>query len=325
MERRIKKIGILLIAILFFQLATTASANQISQSSKKYLIVDKSGNGDYISIQKAIDNAKSGSTIYIKNGEYTEVIKIEKKIILKGENKEETIINPTSKKNKYAVLVSASECVIESLTIKNRGPGLYTSAIRITADNNKIVNCNILDTPVGITVWSSNNIIDDCYFSGCKDEGIALIGSTHFKCDNNEIKNSIFYNNGDGIELQLSSGNTISDCEFYDNTHTGIDAIRELNNRNIISDCEIYNNEVHGIYFVNSNDNQIIDCEIYDNKIDNVVFNKNSNNNIVTRSTANRFSEKIQLIKQNLIRLLSEKLSILNSSEIIEKLNLIGF
>ncbi|MHA1874421.1 MAG: hypothetical protein ACTSVB_09920, partial [Candidatus Heimdallarchaeaceae archaeon] len=83
--------------------------------------------------------------------------------------------------------------------------------------------------------------------------------------------------------------------------------------------------EVHGIYFVNSNDNQIIDCEIYDNKIDNVVFNKNSNNNIVTRSTANRFSEKIQLIKQNLIRLLSEKLSILNSSEIIEKLNLIGF
>ncbi len=325
MERRIKKIGILLIAILFFQLVTTANANQISQSLKNYLIVDKSGNGDYTSIQEAIDNANPGSTVYVKNGEYAEIVKIEKKIILEGENKEKTIINPISKKNKYAIILGTSECIIKSLTVKNRGPGLYTSAIRITADNNKIVDCNILDTPVGITIWSSNNIIDNCYFSGCNDEGIALISSTYLKCNNNEIKNSVFYKNCDGIELQLSSGNTISDCKFYDNTHTGIDGIRELNNENTILNCEIYNNGVHGIYFADSDDNQVMDCKIYGNKADNVVFNKNSNNNIITISNANRLSEKIQSIKQNIIRLLSEKLPFLNSSKIIKKLTLIGF
>jgi len=324
MERRIKKLGMLLVALLFIQLAATASANKISQSSKNYLVVDKSGNGDYVKIQEAIDNAKTGSTVYVKNGEYAEVIEIDKKLTLIGESKEGTIINPLSKKNKYAIILSASGCTIETLTIKNRGPGIYTSAIRITADNNKIVDCDILDTPVGITVWSSNNIIDGCYFSGCEDEGIALIGGTHFKCDNNKIKNSVFFNNGDGIELQFSSGNIISDCKFYDNTHAGIDAIRESNNGNIISNCEIYDNGVYGIYFASSDDNQIIDCKIYANKIDNI-FNRNSNNNNVTTSNFNRISERIQLIKQNMIRILSEKFSFLKSSGILEKLNSAGF
>lgn len=325
MERRIKKIGLLLIAILLLQLASTASANRISQSSKKYLVVDKSGNGDYLTIQDAIDEAVSGSTIYVKNGEYKEVIELKKKIKLLGEDKENTVINPISAKNKYAILLGASECTIENLTVKNGGPGVYTSAIRITADKNKIINCNISDTPVGIAIWSSNNIIDNCYFSGCEDEGIALIGSTSFRCDNNQIKNSIFYNNCDGIELQRSSRNTISYCEFYSNTHSGIDAIRDSNNENIISDCKIYDNAVHGVYFVSSNDNRITGCEIFDNKMEDVIFNKNSNNNIVTASNTNTIDEKIQMIKQNIVKLLSEKLPFLKSSGIIERLNSIGF
>ena len=306
--------------MLFFQLATTASASRISQPSKTNLIVDKSGNGDYTSIKDAIDAATSGSTIYVKNGKYPEVITIDKKLTLTGESKEETIINPVSKKNKYAVLLSSSQSTIKGFTITNDGPGLYTSAIRITANRNNIIDCNIQDTPVGITVWSSYNVIDDCFFSGCEDEGIALIGSTNFKCDNNEITNCIFYDNCDGIELQLSSGNTISDCEFYDNTHSGIDAIRNSNDRNVISNCEIYNNKVHGVYFVSSDNNQIIDCEIYDNRMEDVVFNKNSNNNIVTTS-----SNGLSQILQNIIEILSEKYSFLDSSKIIEKLNSIGF
>ena len=331
MERRIKKTGILIIAILFFQLTINASGLQISKSEDSYIIVDKTSNGDYTSIQQAIDDAKPGSTIFVKNGEYFELIEINKKINLVGENKENTIINPESKKNKYAVLVSESGTKIEGFTIKNRGPGIYTSSLRILVDSVIIEGCNIVDTPVGITVWSSGNIINNCYFSGCADEGIALIGSNYLKCENNRITNCTFYDNCDGIELQLSSGNFISDCEFYENTHTGIDAIRESNNNNVITNCKIFRNQVHGIYFASSNDNQIIDCEIYDNLADNIFFNKNSKNNLITQSNDNDDSninfliEKITKIREKIFQNLIEHLSSLKSSKFLEHLKSVGF
>jgi parallel beta-helix repeat protein len=329
MERRIKKIGILLIAILFFQLTVNASGLQISKSTNNYVVVDKSSNGDYTSIQQAIDDSESGTTIFVKNGEYFELIEINKKITLIGEDKENTIINPVSKKNKYAVLLSESETKIEGFTIKNRGPGIYASSLRIIVDSVAIENCNIVDTPVGITVWSSNNIINNCYFSGCTDEGIALIGSTYLKCENNRITNCTFYDNCDGIELQLSSENYIANCEFYENTHTGIDAIRESNNNNIITNCKIYRNQVHGIYFASSNDNQIINCEIYDNFADNIVFNKNSKNNLITDNNdfgnTNFLIEKITNIREKIIQNLINHISNLESSKFLERLKSVGF
>ena len=84
--------------------------------------------------------------------------------------------------------------------------------------------------------------------------------------------------------MQYSSSNSITDCDFYDNTHTGIDAIASQNNKNIISNCEIYNNRVHGIYISSSRENQIIDCDVFDNYEDDIVFNKYSENNEIINS-----------------------------------------
>ena len=270
--------------LLQISLSIVVSAAQISQSSSNYTVVDIKGNGDYFSIQKAVDNAKSGSTIYVKNGEYSEIIKIKKSLTLIGEDKENTIISSTSERNKYGVLLDASNIKITGFSIYNKGPGIYTSAVRITESGNEIDDCNLYDTPIGITIWSSDNTISNSNFWGCTDEGIALIGSSHIKCENNKITNCIFYDNCDGIELQYSSSNSITDCDFYDNTHTGIDAIASQNNKNIISNCEIYNNRVHGIYISSSRENQIIDCDVFDNYEDDIVFNKYSENNEIINS-----------------------------------------
>jgi len=243
------------------------------------IIVDKNGQGDYFTIQEAINNAQEGSTIYVKKGSYSEIIEIEKQISLIGEDKEKTIINPISKQNKYAVRLGAPKAMLSNLGITNGAPGLYTSGIRITAENTEINNCNIYNTPVGVAIWTSNNKINNCNFWDCEDEGIALLGSQYSKCENNEIKNCIFHDNCDGIELQYSSGNIITDCEFYKNTHTGIDAIASSNDKNIISKCKIYKNKVNGIYLRSSSDNQIIDCTISENKNGNIVMNENSKNN----------------------------------------------
>ena len=275
---------ILLLASVIIAINTQAEHIISPNNEKQIITVDKNGEGDYTTIQEAVNNAPEGSTIYIKTGIYQENINIKKTITLIGEDK--TIINPISEKNKYAIRIGAPEVKLNRLSITNGAPGLYTTGIYISAPNTEIEDCNIYDTPIGIAIWTSNNNINNCKFWNCTDEGIALLGSKNSECNNNKITNCLFYNNCDGIELQYSSNNMILGCEFYENTHTGINAIAESNNKNIIADCKIYDNRVNGIYLSSSSENQIIDCIISDNKDGNIIT-KNSYNNIIKNTESN--------------------------------------
>jgi len=288
MKRRLTTTALLLTIFIVTEI-TVATESQgeyvtLIDNQEHILIADKNGEGDYTIIQEAINNAPEGSTIYVKTGIYSEIINIKKKISLIGENKDKTIINPISEENKYAIRLGAPEITIRNLSITNGAPGLYTTGIHMSASQTEIHDCNIYDTPVGIAVWTSDNIINKCNFWGCKDEGIALIGSRHSRCNGNKITNCVFHDNCDGVELQYSSKNIITSCEFYENTHTGIDAIASSNDGNIISNCKIYNNDVHGIYLSSSSDNQIIDCSISNNKDGNIITSKDSYNNEIKNS-----------------------------------------
>ncbi len=290
MKRRIKTVVLLLtiiITVAELAIITSAGTGSATLSSNKEIVVDPTGNGDYTTINEALSNAPEGATISIKAGEYSEIINIRKKVSLIGEDEEHAIINPISKENKYAVRLGAPGIIVQKLSITNGAPGLYSSGIRVSASNTEIRECRFFDNPVGIAVLTSDNIIADCTFYRCTDEGIVLVGSGSLECDDNRIENCVFYDNCDGIELQYSSNNVITNCEFYDNTHTGIDAIASSNDNNIISNCNIYNNQVHGIYLSSSSDNQIIDCLFSENKDGDVIMNKNSNNNEIITSTDN--------------------------------------
>lgn len=243
-------------------------SNIIMNKDFDRLIVDINGdNSNYKSIQKAINDASIGTTIYVKEGVYCEIINIYKKISLIGENKERTFIKTESKKNGYVIQISAENVYLSGFSISNGGPGLYTTGLKIIAPRTTIDDCDIFDTPVGIAMWSSNNTISNCTFWGCDDEGIAFLGSPTIDCNDNKVINCVFFKNCDGIELQHSSNNIISFCEFYDNTHAGIDAIGSSNNNNIISNCDLYDNKAFGIYLSRSNNNQIKSCSINQNQI----------------------------------------------------------
>jgi len=296
--------------VFFMMISIDISAIAIEKGSNVIsIIVDKNGNGDYITIQEAIDNALENSIIYVKNGEYSEVLDIDIFIELIGENKDKTIINPISEENKYAIKIGAPNIKIEQFTIQNGAPGLYTTGIKISAKNTLVESCNIINTAVGIAVWTSENQIKNCDFRYCKDEGIALLGSKKNQCNNNIISNCIFYDNCDGIELQYSKQNKIINCKFFDNTHTGIDAIAKQNNDNIISNCEIKDNAVHGIYFSASSNNQIINCIIENNKDGNIESNKYSKNNQIISFSQNQKNTNYNKIKQIISTLLEKIIS----------------
>lgn len=276
MKRWRCRIALLLISIFLVSTITVHAerleheeTNTILENndSSKEIIVDKYDDKYYSSIQDAIDSATIDSTIYVRNGYYNEILNIKKKIKLVGEDKEKTIINPTSTKNSYAIRITAENVILKGFGIKNSGPGNYASGIKISADKTTITDCNIFDTPVGIAVWSSNNKISNCKFWGCSDEGIAFLGSSSNQCNNNIVTDCEFYDNCDGIELQYSSNNVISNCKFYDNTHAGIDAIGSSNNNNVISGCDLSNNKAFGIFFSRSTDNTISKCTFSENKI----------------------------------------------------------
>ena len=283
MKNALRTISLLLVAVLIINIFTINYSRAVQVNKPKTIIIGTQKE-ELVTIQDQIDNAPEGSTIVLKSGVYNEILNINKKIILQGEDKEGTIINPISAKNKYAIRLGSPGIILKNLSISNGGPGLYTTGIKITSSNVIIENCDIYDTPVGIAVFTSNNIIDDCNFWGCKDEGIVLIGTSFSDCKGNIISNSSFYDNCDGIELQYAEENIIINCEIFDNTHTGIDAISEGNDRNEIIDCKIYNNTVHGIYLHSSSDNIISGCMFSNNANGHIIEVKNSKNNVIINS-----------------------------------------
>jgi len=217
-------------------------------------------NQEIFDIQKAINNASAGSTIYVGEGIYREIIHIDKKINLTGMGM--PFLNPVSKKNSYAIKITAADVKLSGFNIRNDGPGMYISGIRINA-RTTIENCNVSNTSVGIAVWSSNNTILNCTFWKCDDEGIVFFQDSN----NNIIENCVFYNCLDGIELQQSSNNTFINCRFISNTHAGVDGIKDNNNNNLFSSCVFYDNPF-GVYLYNSKNNEYVDCTFSDNKID---------------------------------------------------------
>jgi pectinesterase len=154
------------------------------------IVVDKNGNGDFTTIQEAINAAKAFPseriTIFIKNGVYYEKVKIHSwnpYISLIGESREKTIITYNDYFNKinigrnstfytYTVLVEGNDFIAKNLTIQNTsGPVGQAVALNVNATRVIISNCSLLGNQD--TLYTSGegakNYFKDCYIEGTTD------------------------------------------------------------------------------------------------------------------------------------------------------------
>jgi len=262
-----------------------------------YIIVDGNGKGDYSSIQDAINHAQEGDTILVKSGEYREVLIINKRVTILGEDRNRTKINPASIRNGFAIEIRAGGVILKNLNITNRGNGKYAQAVKIVSPDVKVIDCMIHDVPVGISIWSSNNTIEGCKFWNCKDEGVVLMGTKYTNCDNNNIVKCYFYNNGDGVELQYADGNVIMGCIMKDNLHSGVDILDFHSEDNLIVNCSITGN-TYGIMYM-SDSNALVNCTVSDNIDGNIVTN-----NMLKPSE----KDDIKSIKGNFVKMLVERI-----------------
>ena len=220
-----------------------------------------------ITIQALIDSAEPGTTIQLPSGAFQEILTITKPLSIVGNTTRQTVINPTSSPNGYAIHITAEGVTLGNLEIINQATGLYTTGMKISADHTTIEHSTFHDTPIGIALWSSQNTISDCVFYNCSDEGIVLLGAQNNPCTDNTITSSRFTNNCDGIELQYATFNHITTCHFTSNTHAGIDAIESDNNHNTIATCTFTDNHAFGLYLADSTQNLITHCSFTTNTL----------------------------------------------------------
>lgn len=188
---------------------------------------------NYTSIQVAINanETLNGHTIFVEEGNYSEIVYVNKSVSLVGEDKHNTTIHGNS--IGPIIWARADNISITGFTVHNSNPW-EGSAIRLSSNCN-IVHGNVIrDSAWGVSVLSSYNVISENTIKNSR-WGIDLVGCTNnivqsnyvsnssvtsiglgfadwnFICDNLIIKNDL------GFRITESSNNTICRNDMADN------------------------------------------------------------------------------------------------------------
>ncbi|MGO1244225.1 MAG: pectinesterase family protein [Sphingobacterium sp.] len=204
------------------------------------LTVAKDGSGDFTNIQQAInmvrDHAERRVTIHIKAGTYHEKVVIpsfKRNITLQGDGAQKTIITNSDHTGKpyrgidltgdpnystytsYTLLVAASDCSLEDLTVQNasgrvgQGVALHTEGDRIT-----LFRCRILgnqDT-LYLARGGSRVYLEDCFINGTTDFIFGAATAYFLDCTIQSLSNS--YITAASTPKEESYGFVFKDCSL---------------------------------------------------------------------------------------------------------------
>ena len=161
--------------------------------------------GDYSTIQAAVNAAYSGDTIIVRDGTYTENVKVDKRLTIRSENGPNSTIVLAKDPDGFVFEVTADHVKINGFTIG----GAYGGILLYYADYCNILNNNCSNSSLGIYLWYSKNnklIGNKCLNNGC---GIYLYYS-----NNSSISFNHCFDNMYGIYLNGSSNNLIHTNSF---------------------------------------------------------------------------------------------------------------
>lgn len=180
--------------------------------------------GNYKTLGEAIKNAKSGTVILIKKGQYSEnSIIIDKSLSIIGETGAE--IHHRGEGD--AILISASNVLIKGLKIIGSGKSSYQDFAAVKAvgvSRCHIVENEILESQYGIVVNNStdcvvakNVIKTNSSPSDLLGDGIHLWKTTHVS-----VSENIVYGHRDGIYLEFAQSGLITKNNINRNRRYGL-------------------------------------------------------------------------------------------------------
>jgi parallel beta-helix repeat protein len=204
------------------------------------IYVDDDGGADYTTIQRAIDNANPGDTVYVFSGTYYENVIVYKSINLTGENRKTTIID--AERERSVITTTKDWTNITGFTVKNSGDYYDDAGIKLSGEN----NCRIYDN-----IIQSNEV-----------NGIYLYQYS----DNNIISNNEIYSSRYGINMHISSKNTITDNKIDNSDEVAIKIYSSNENTitgNTMNDCGLL---ISGSSVEDWNTHTIDDSNLINNK-----------------------------------------------------------
>ncbi|OYT29896.1 hypothetical protein B6U98_01150 [Thermoplasmatales archaeon ex4572_165] len=310
-------VSLIIITLILIQ---PVSSN-ISCSQNEIIIVDNEGDGDYQTIQQAIDNANSGDIIQIYSGIYNEKLIIQKeRITLKGidhelgagTDTEYPIINGDQIGN--VIEIYGKHCQITSCIIQNSGHGIFDAGIFILSNEVIISTNGIVSNQYGILVNNcTENIIENNYILSNTMDGIYLLfteeniisnniirengfqGMFMYEANKNTITENTFSLNGkDGIHLRNTCmNNEITKNIIHSNSIDGIKIMDSNVYYNNLNNNEIYSNGWNGVHIVNGQSNIISDNMIYLNLLNGIQIGNADNNRIIRNTIQDNKEEGI--------------------------------
>lgn len=169
------------------------------------VIVNASGQGDYLTVADGISNTVSGDTIYIvgSSSSYGNVTISSPRVLLgNGYYGQATGYHPSSTLGTITLSVGSSGTVLTNL---------QTGSI-VFNDNNLTINSCLVSGPITISSALSGLSFEKCIFTSTFSNSASSIAVT----------NSIFNSSGSGSTVFVSGAGSITFdyCTFYDGNHS---------------------------------------------------------------------------------------------------------
>ncbi len=203
----------LVVVLLIFESFSFSSLAKIVSSEGgsggKTIIVDDDGDGDYTSISQGIAAAEPGDTVLVRGGVYYETLNIYKSsITLKGASDPNgpavPVIGSTGTSSPI-ISIYRDSCVIQGFKIMG---DKARKAIEVKGNDNIIKDNTILNSYVGIVIWSPGNVISGNSI-GLDTVGVQVYNSFNVIENNNFWGDSQCIYTSRAFNLEIS-GNTFA-------------------------------------------------------------------------------------------------------------------
>lgn len=187
---------IVTLCLLIFLFTIPSSAVQTNH----FVTVDDEGDGDFRSLQNAIDQVTNNTSIYVYSGIYPEQLTIDKPVTIIGKNHElgsgsNTNFPVISGQDNYTVItILADDVIIEQLNITRGKTSFMGGGISLCSQNCTIKNNIIYDNKYGLIIKKktnmnlTQNIIESNFFID-NEYGLDLFYNKETQIKNNYFKN----------------------------------------------------------------------------------------------------------------------------------------
>eukprot|EP01060_Flectonema_neradi_P008455 TRINITY_DN16035_c0_g1_i1.p1 TRINITY_DN16035_c0_g1~~TRINITY_DN16035_c0_g1_i1.p1 ORF type:complete len:469 (+),score=87.71 TRINITY_DN16035_c0_g1_i1:68-1408(+) len=261
--------------------------------SGSVLVVDASGAGFFTSVPPALEVARSGDTIVLRPGTYTDpLMLLTPDVTIQGADKSTVFIqspepDDSDKSNPGSMLMFYCSCTVQNVTIAATQP--QCCAVRFEKGNGVLADCVVTSSNLSCVVVSAGNSpqIINCDIHGSSHHGIICKSKSSPLVKNNIIHgnkqpniaidkeatpiidgNRIYESSQNGVWFRANAMGKLINNDIYNNAYSNIDI-------NAGSEPTIQSNRIHrsqkcGICVAEGAGGDIHLNEVFDNAYSNI-------------------------------------------------------